>query len=290
MSKFSGKTAVISGGAEGIGLSIARALGQQGMNVVLGDIDESMLAKAEAQLKAEGIPVLAVPLDVIDIAQWESLADQAIARFGKIHMLVNNAGVGSGMGPVDHTRMNDWRWVIEVNLIGVLNGTQTIVPHIKSHEEGGWLLNVSSMAGMAGIPFAGAYTATKVAVVGMSEAWAGELTKHRIKVSVLCPAFVKTRIHLSERNRQDQFKQKSKNSSTQKPGSTAQLVENGIEVELVGLRVVEALNAGEFYIFTHPSHRASMKQRSEAIDQAFARAADSPLLQDIHDPEILDFG
>ena len=290
MSKFSGKTAVISGGAEGIGLSIARALGQQGMNIVIGDIDESMLAKAEAELKEEGIPVLAVPLDVIDIAQWESLADQAIARFGKIHMLVNNAGVGSGMGPVDHTRMNDWRWVIEVNLIGVLNGTQTIVPHIKSHEEGGWLLNVSSMAGMAGIPFAGAYTATKVAVVGMSEAWAGELAKHKIKVSVLCPAFVKTRIHLSERNRQDQFKQKSKNSSTQKLGSTAQLVENGIEVELVGLRVVEALNAGEFYIFTHPSHRAKLKQRSEAIDQAFARAAKSPLLQDIHDPEILDFG
>ena len=290
MSKFSGKTAVISGGAEGIGFSIARALGQQGMNVVLGDIDTATLATAEAQLQREGIQVLAVELDVIDPAQWRELAAQAIARFGKIHMLVNNAGIGAGVGALEDSQLSDWRWSIDVNLFGVLNGAQCIVPHIKSHGEGGWMLNVASIAGMSGVPFAGAYTATKVAVVGMSEAWAAELAAHNIKVSVLCPAFVKTRIHLSNRNRHDAYKQSDSNGAPADPGVAAQLVEDGIPAELFGLRVVEALEAGEFYIFTHPSHRKFMKKRFDAIDQAFARAEASPILEGIHDPEITDFG
>jgi NAD(P)-dependent dehydrogenase (short-subunit alcohol dehydrogenase family) len=293
MSNYNGKTAVISGGAEGIGYSIAHALGQQGMNVVLGDIDENTLAKAEDKLTQEGINVLTVKMDVTDLADWQQLGEKAIERFGKIHMLVNNAGVGSPPGPIENTNLTDWRWVIDVNLMGVVHGANVIVPLIKQHEEGGWMINVASMAGMAGVPFAGAYTATKVAVVGMSEAWAGELAKQNIKVSVLCPAFVKTRIHLSGRNRQNDYKESISDNSKNapdKPGVAAQLVENGIPPELVGLRVVEALNAGEFYIFTHPSHRAFMQKRFESIDQAFARAAKSPLLQDIHDPEILEFG
>lgn len=293
MSRYTGKTVVVSGGAEGIGFSIARALGQQGMNVVLGDIDRSTLAKAEAQLQQEGIAVLALPLDVVDTKQWHALAEQAIARFGAIHMLVNNAGIGSGVGKLEDASIDDWRWAIDVNMVGVLNGAQCIVPHIKAHGEGGWLLNVASMAGMSGVPFAGAYTATKVAVVGMSEAWAGELAADNIRVSVLCPAFVKTRIHLSERNRQQAYKSNNNRYENTKAAANAsgpaQLVEAGIPAELVGLRVVEALDAGEFYIFTHPSHRKHMKKRFEAIDKAFVKAASSPILQGIDDPEITNF-
>lgn len=292
MSGYTGKTAIISGGAEGIGFSIAMALGQQGMNIVIGDIDESTLATAEATLKDTGVEVLAMHMDVTKIEAWKSLAEKTIERFGKIHMLVNNAGVGSAPGPIEKTDHDDWRWVLDVNLMGVVYGTETIVPLIKQHNEGGWVLNVASMAGMAGVPFAGAYTATKVAVVAMSESWASELGKHNIKVSVLCPAFVQTRIHLSGRNRQESYKSQKEfdpEHAKKVGGVAAQLVENGIPVKLVGQRVVEALDAGEFYIFTHPSHRAHMKKRFEAIDSAFARAAESPLLQDIHDPEILSF-
>ena len=203
---------------------------------------------------------------------------------------------GSKPGPIEATSHADWRWVVDVNLMGVVNGTETIVPLIKQHGEGGWLLNVASMAGMMGVPYAGSYTATKVAVVGMSEAWHGELARHNIKVSVLCPAFVKTRIHLSHRNRQDGYQDPDvsvqADSGTGDPtGETAtqSMVENGIPAELVGLRVVEALQADELYIFTHPSHRATLQKRFEDIDAAFARAADSPLLADIVDEPIGSF-
>jgi len=286
MNNYKNKTAIISGGAEGIGFGIARAVGLQGMNVVLGDIDETQLAKAEAKLVAEGIKVLAVKMDVTDTDQWRSIGAQAVQHFGKVHMLVNNAGVASAPGPVEATNHKDWNWVIDVNLKGVINGAQAIVPLIKQHDEGGWVINVASMAGMLGIPYAGAYTATKVAVVAMSESWHFELAKHNIHVSALCPAFVKTRIHLSQRNRQeahlDLDRQVDPNKAAKRNFAT-ELVENGIPAELVGQRVIEALDAKELYIFTHPAEREAVQQRSKAIDDAFARAEKSPLLVDVTD-------
>ena len=293
MSDYKGKTAVISGGAEGIGFGIAQAMGQEGMNVVLGDIDESQLAEAHAKLKAQGIEVLTVKMDVTDPAQWQLLGEQAVQRFGKVHMLVNNAGVASAPGPIEKTNHKDWNWVIDVNLKGVIYGAEAIVPLIKEHGEGGWVINVASMAGMIGVPYAGAYTATKVAVVGMSEAWNVELAKHDIDVSVLCPAFVKTRIHLSHRNRQQEhFDEQRKVDSDAAPKHNAaqEFVENGIAAELVGKRVVEALNAKELYIFTHPAQREVVQKRFKAIDDAFERAQKSPLLADVTEqsPMIFD--
>jgi NAD(P)-dependent dehydrogenase (short-subunit alcohol dehydrogenase family) len=277
VSKFKNKTAVISGGAEGIGLAIARALGKQGMNIVLADIDPDTLATAERLLQEEKIPVEAVEMDVALPADWKRLSERTLKRFGKVHMLVNNAGVSGAMGPIEMTRHNDWQWVMDVNFYGVLYGTETFVPLIKEHGEGGWLLNVSSMAGMAGVPYGSAYTATKVAVVGMSEAWHAELAPHNIMVSVLCPEFVKTRIHLSHRNRQERYKTNPSKSSSGSNGKNPakDLVENGIPTEVVGARVVEALEAGELYIFTHPAHRENAAKRGAAIDAAFARAAKS---------------
>jgi NAD(P)-dependent dehydrogenase (short-subunit alcohol dehydrogenase family) len=285
------KTAIISGGAEGIGLSIAKALGEQGMNIVLGDIDEAQLALAETALTGLNIPCVAVPMDVTKTADWQTLCDAAIDRFDKVHMVVNNAGVSGSPGPIEKTSHQDWRWVTDVNLMGVLYGMEAVVPLIKQHDEGGWVINVASMAGMAGIPYAGAYTATKVAVVGMSESWHVELGKHNIHVSVLCPAFVQTRIHLSHRNRQAEYKLENnvKEANKGKKNVAQELVENGIPVDLVGKRVIEALEAGELYIFTHPSHRDSIAARFKAIDDAFARAAKSPLLQDIVDQPVLSF-
>ena len=283
MSQFVGKTAVISGGAEGIGLSIAKALGEQKMNVVLADIDEENLQKAGLELESAGIPVLTVTLDVADEAQWQAVAEKAVARFGKVHMVVNNAGVGGDSGSIENEQTKGWQWALDVNLMGVIYGAKVMVPLIKQHGEGGWIVNVASMAGMGGVPYNGAYTATKAAVVALSESWAGELQRKGIKVSVLCPAFVQTRIFDSERNRPVRYQTDiAKVADEPRFSSKAKaLVENGIDVSIVGKRVVEALNEGELYIFTHPNYRAVVQERSDAIDAAFERAAQSPLLQHI---------
>lgn len=292
MNQFSGKTVVISGGAEGIGFGIARAMGKQGMNVVLGDIDANQLNIAKTKLASEGIDVLAVQMDVTDLSQWQNVADKAIARFGKIHMLVNNAGVGSNPGAIEQTDNKDWRWVLDVNLMGVINGTQTMVPLMKQHGEQGWLINVASMAGMMGVPTAGAYTATKVAVVGMSESWYAELKPHNIQVSVLCPAFVKTRINLSTRNKPSELKsEKENNADNAQPSAAAQhiqkVIDNGLSPAIVGDRVVEAVSNKELYIFTHPNYRKVVQQRFKAIDDAFARSESSPLLASVLDEEVV---
>ncbi|MDA9068715.1 SDR family NAD(P)-dependent oxidoreductase [Gammaproteobacteria bacterium] len=288
MSQFAGKTAVISGGAEGIGLSIAQALGDQKMNIVIADIDQENLQKAGSELEAAGISVLTVALNVADEAQWQEVANQALARFGKIHMVVNNAGVGGDMGPIENQDKKGWQWALDVNLMGVVYGAKIMTPLIKEHGEGGWIVNVASMAGMGGVPYLGAYTATKAAVVALSESWAGELEDKGIHVSVLCPAFVQTRIHESERNRSAQYQSDEPRISNENSfaNSTKQMVESGIEVSIVGKRVVEALNDGEFYIFTHPNYRQIMQGRTAAIDDAFKKSAQSPLLEHIVNQKI----
>jgi len=288
MFKFEGRTAVISGGAEGIGLSIAKALGEQKMNIVLGDIDEKNLLKSTTELESLGIPVLGVLLDVADEMQWKSVADKAIEEFGKVHMVVNNAGVGGDSGPIENQETEGWQWALGVNLMGVVYGAKVMTPLIKDHGEGGWILNVSSMAGMGGVPYSGVYTASKAAVVALSESWAQELKDKRIGVSVLCPAFVQTRIYDSERNRPDKFKSENYNIENESSFSkqTKQMVKDGIDVSIVGKRVVEAINHGELYIFTHPNYRQVNQERFNGIDEAFARSAKSPLLKDIVDQKI----
>ena len=288
MSKFIGKTAVISGGAEGIGLSIAKALGEQKMNIVLTDINEKNLQKACLELETIGVPVLPVVLDVAKEDQWQEVAESAVARFEKIHMIVNNAGVGGESGSIENQNAKGWQWALDVNLMGVVYGAKVMVPLIKQHGEGGWVVNVASMAGMGGTPYGGAYTATKAAVVAVSESWAGELESEGINVSVLCPAFVQTRIYDSERNRQSQYKSYKKSSISENSflNKAKQMVENGIEVSIVGKRVVEALNDGEFYIFTHPNYRPLVEERSSQINAAFEKATKSPLLKHVVNQKI----
>lgn len=288
MSKFTGKTAVISGGAEGIGLSIAKALGEQKMNIVLTDINEENLQKAALELEANGVCVLPVVLDVAEEDQWQAVAEQAIARFGKIHMVVNNAGVGGESGSIESQNKKAWQWALDVNLMGVVYGAKVMVPLIKQHDEGGWVVNVASMAGMGGVPYSGAYTATKAAVVALSESWAGELESKGINVSVLCPAFVQTRIYDSERNRPAKYQSDMVNLDNENSffNKAKEMVKNGIEVSIVGKRVVEALNDGEFYIFTHPNYHAVMKKRSSDIDAAFKKSSESPLLQHVVNQKI----
>jgi NAD(P)-dependent dehydrogenase (short-subunit alcohol dehydrogenase family) len=291
MKELAGKTAVISGGADGIGRNLAETLGRAGMNIVIADIEAGQLAVAEKALTEAGIEVLAVEMDVALLEDWQRTARLACERFGKVHMLINNAGVSGGIGAIETLDDPGWRWTIDVNLMGVVYGANTFVPLMKQQGEPGWVINVASIAGMAGAPMGGAYTATKAAVVALSEAWNLELASHNIHVAVLAPAFVKTRIHKSYRNRQPRY------APTIAPGpdvlqiakTTSKAVAGGIDVNIVGQRVMEALAAKELYIFTHPSYRPITDHRSAAVSEAFTHAADSPLLADIKNLKIVSF-
>jgi len=282
MNIFENKTVVISGGAEGIGLAVARALGKRGMNIVIADIDATQLSVAEAELAGAGIPVLATTLDVADLSQWKRVAEQSIERFGKVHMVVNNAGVGGKGGTIEETDSSTWQWVIDVNLMGVVYGTQVMVPLMKSHGEGGWVVNVASMAGFGPLPLATPYTATKAAVVAMTENWAQELAPEGIHACVLCPGFTQTRINLSERNKHDRY---TNNESSDESKSASSLnstlkkvVETGMPSGVVAERLIEALEAKELYVFTHPSYRPLVNVRFNATAVAFDNAIQSPLL------------
>ncbi|MDT0583459.1 SDR family NAD(P)-dependent oxidoreductase [Brumicola blandensis] len=290
---YAGKTTLISGGAGGIGLALAKEFGSLGMNVVIADIDMVALGTAENELKEAGLNVLACQLDVTDYQQWEQCIAAAQKEFGKLHMVVNNAGVGGIPGKIEDTDHATWRWVIDVNLMGVLYGTQAATPAIKAHGEGGWIINVASMAGMMGVPYSSAYAATKAAVVSMTESWAVELKPHNIHVSALCPAFVKTRIHESLRNKQEKYqtvpsKEKviDKEKLKKNFNAAAALVESGISTELLAKRVVEALNSGQQYIFSHPNYRQATSYRAALIDGAFDDAQQSELVKHLIDDEI----
>jgi NAD(P)-dependent dehydrogenase (short-subunit alcohol dehydrogenase family) len=291
MQNFSGKTAVITGGAAGIGLGLAKALGARGMNIVLADIETAPLAVAQKELNDLGVPVLAIEMDVALREDWVRTAQATIERFGSVQMLVNNAGVSGGIGAIETLDDPGWRWTIDVNIMGIVYGANVFVPLMKEQGEQAWLMNVASMAGMGGVPFAGAYTATKAAVVALSESWAQELKDGNIDVSVLAPAFIKTRIHQSYRNRQPRYATDMAPTADviNVAKATTAAVENGIEVELASQRVLEALDQGEFYIFTHPNYKPLTDDRSGAISSAFERSAQSPLLTEVVGQKIWGF-
>ena len=194
------KVAFITGGASGIGLSMAQVFGREGMKVMLADIEPVPLAAAVEELRGLQMRAEGVVADVTSRDSLKSAALETIARFGKVHLVCNNAGVGSG-GDFGTVPAKDWAWVTDVNQLGVVYGMETFAPLMMSHGEGGHFVNTASMAGMISPAGMEPYCATKFAVVAMSEGWAGQLAPHDIGVSILCPGFVKTRIHESRRNR-----------------------------------------------------------------------------------------
>jgi NAD(P)-dependent dehydrogenase (short-subunit alcohol dehydrogenase family) len=278
MQDLSGKVAFITGGASGIGLSMAEAFGGEGMAVMLADIEPEALERAlnglrEKQIRAEGV--------VTDVTSREAVraaADATIAAFGKVHVVCNNAGVGAG-GLLGTVQPSDWDWVIDVNLKAVVYGVEIFAPLIEAHGEGGHFVNTASLAGMVSPPGMEPYCATKFAVVAMSEGWSVQLAPRGIGVSVLCPGFVKTRINESRRNRPAAYGPDERGP----PPADAPVsrVLSGIPVEPVGRRVVEAVKANELYVFTHPGSKAGVAARFERILAAFDVAEASPALADV---------
>lgn len=204
MEDLTDKIAFITGGASGIGFGMADAFGRNGMKVMLGDIEEDALGAAVEKLRASGVEADDV---VVDVAQRDSVSEAAartVERFGKVHLLCNNAGVTVNAPFGDHSP-GDWEWVIDVDFMGVVYGTEEFLPHLERHGEGGHIVNTSSMAGLVPTPFGEPYCASKFGVVGLSESWVAELAPHKIGVSVLCPGMTQSRFNECDRARSTRY-------------------------------------------------------------------------------------
>lgn len=258
------KVAVITGGASGIGFSLAQQALARGMRVVIADIEATALAQASAQLKG---PLLSVCTDVSSSESVTGLARKTFAHFGGVHLLFNNAGVATG-GPLWNASVADWEWVLGVNLWGVIHGIRAFVPHLIAQDEG-HIVNTASVAGLMSVPDTSTYTVSKHAVVALSEVLHGDLRNagSNVGVSVLCPSFVNTRIHASERNRQDEFAvaKSAQPLAGQEVARemTAEFFSTAMAPDQVAEQVFEAISERRFYILTHP--QGSKKQVEQRL-------------------------
>ncbi len=280
MNEFRGRVAFVTGAASGIGRALAAELASAGARVMLADVERDALDAAVAGLRRAGAEVRGVVCDVTDDAAVEAAAQATVETFGAVHIVCNNAGVIVG-GPVERIAERDWQWVLAVNLMGVVHGIRAFLPRLRAQGEGGYIVNTASGAGLFTPGMLGPYSASKFAVVGLSECLAAELTGSGIRVAVLCPSFVNTRIFEAERNRPRHLtaSDAAASSGDNALSGMIPLLRNGMEPEVVAKRVLEAMSAGEFYIFTHPEMRVACEQRHANILAAFERAEHSAVLR-----------
>ena len=270
MREAAGRVAVVTGGAAGIGLALARRLAAEGMRIVLGDIEAGPLKLAVDDMTSTGAEVLGVVTDVSDRASVEALRDAALERFGAVHLVHNNAGIGLG-GPIWEITEEDWRWILGVNLWGVIHGVATFTPLLLEQGEG-HIVNTASIAGLIVAPFLGPYNATKQAVVAISETLFKDLqtVAAPVGVSVLCPGFVQTRIAESERNRPEWAPDRDVEGAEELRGVVQDMVDGGIAPTTVADRVIDAVRTNTFYILTHPELDGAITTRFEDIVQGRA--------------------
>jgi NAD(P)-dependent dehydrogenase (short-subunit alcohol dehydrogenase family) len=260
---LSGRVAFITGGASGIGLGIARVFLRSGIRVVIADVSAEHLDDAASQLAAEPGEYLLLPLDVTDRAAFARAADQAEERFGQIHLLCNNAGIGSGPAMLTAT-FEDWDRMIGINLMGVVNGIVTILPRILAHGQGGYIVNTSSMAGILPMPEPGGiYTTTKFAVRGMTESLRMALAPKGVGAAVLCPGLTKTRIL----DRAREAKKQGKAATLSAGFVEAQL--NAMDPLFVGQAVLEGIERNDAYILPHGEFIDEVHAMHEQIETAF---------------------
>lgn len=278
MHGLTGKTVFVTGGASGIGLALGRAFAEAGMNVMLADIEATSLIAAVEDIRSMNPAVKGVACDVTDSNSVEHAAKTTFAAFGNVHVLCNNAGVAGGSG-IDNIAVDDWRWVLDVNLMGVLHGIRTFLPHMLAHGEGGHIVNTASMAGMqSGLGFS-PYSASKFAVVNMSEGLSIQVKPLGIGVTVVCPGYVRTRIGESARNRDARYGQATKldpaSPAALLANKLAELAQAGLDPSDVAARVLNAIREDDLYVFTHydGSWRDEIEARFAAILAALDKAA-----------------
>lgn len=270
MEELSGKVAVVTGGASGIGLALGRAFLAEGMKVVLADVEADALAAAVAGL-GDDAEVEGVVCDVSDAAAVDALRDRAVERFGTVHVVCNNAGVASG-GLAWEQPLEDWEWVLGVNLLGVVHGIRSFTPLLIEQGEG-HIVNTASMAGLTSPPFMAVYNVAKHGVVALTESLHGDLAvvgAAGVGTSVLCPGWVRTRIHEAARNRPDA----DGGPTDVGPGAVdapvftqvvGQLIAGGLDPDDVAAMVVDAIRTRRFYVLTHPDWTPMIADRMDRI-------------------------
>jgi NAD(P)-dependent dehydrogenase (short-subunit alcohol dehydrogenase family) len=276
MKTFKGRTAVITGAASGFGLEASRIAAREGMNVVMADVQQDALDRAAAEVAALGAAVLPVRLDVAKAVDVEALGAATVARFGAPHLVFNNAGVSAG-GLIWESTVKDWEWVIGVNLMGVAHGVRVFTPLMleaakKDPGYEGHVVNTASMAGLVNPPTMGVYSASKHAVVSLSETLYQDLllVTEQVSASVLCPFFVPTGIIQSQRNRPSEMSDRAtptKSQVIQQALSEKAVGSGRVSAAHVAQCVFDAVRERRFYVYSHPSALGSVQTRMEDILQ-----------------------
>jgi NAD(P)-dependent dehydrogenase (short-subunit alcohol dehydrogenase family) len=261
MEDLAGKVAVVTGAASGVGLGCARTFARAGMKVALCDLRAEPLKGAVENVRALGTDAIGIPTDVSKKDSVEQAAEEVVRAFGKIHIAMNNAGVVLRGLPMAEITDEAWNWVLGVNLYGVIHGIQSFVPRIRAHGEGGHVVNTASMAGLyVGNRQTGAYSASKFAVVALSEALAKDLAGTNIGVSVLTPAAVATDIYVNSAP----AARRDRRSEPVRADTAA-----GLAPDDVGERVLDGIRAGQFFLITHPETRSWVTDRHARLTAAY---------------------
>jgi NAD(P)-dependent dehydrogenase (short-subunit alcohol dehydrogenase family) len=271
MKDFAGRVAVVTGAASGIGRALAARFAAAGMKVVLADVEEQALAVAADELGVRGATVAGVPTDVSRASDVETLARRTLETFGAVHVVCNNAGVVAA-GVSWQLTLADWEWVLGVNLWGVIHGVRTFVPILIDQKTEGHVVNTASLAGLVASPFNASYTVSKFGVVALSETLQHELALlgTPVRVSVLCPGWVNTRIIDAGRNRPaslagEPAPQAQTEMERMLEATARQLLAAGLAPERVADRVFDAIRDERFYILTHPEFTPLVRTRMEDI-------------------------
>ena len=271
MREFKNKVAVITGSASGIGRGVAEKCVQEGMKVVLADIEKSALEQTKKDLMPNEDNVLAVPTDVSKESNMEELAEKTMEKFGAVHLLFNNAGVVCVGSPIWEMTQLDWQWIIGVNIWGVIYGLKVFIPIMLQQDSDCHIVNTASIAGLSTVPDA-PYAMTKHGIVGLTEALHLQLRQidSKIRVSVLCPGLIKTRIFHSDRNRPAELQNQSVDQTGTPEKQAA--IERVIEMQETAMtpvqladKVLKAIKEETFYIFSEDRHRENVQQRMEII-------------------------
>jgi NAD(P)-dependent dehydrogenase (short-subunit alcohol dehydrogenase family) len=269
MKDFNSKVAVITGAASGIGRALAERCAREGMKVVLADVEPGALAEVESSLQAGGATALAVRTDVSQVKDVEALAQKTLEAFGAAHLLCNNAGVATSGALVWESSLTDWEWVIGVNLWGVIYGVRAFVPIMLAQDTECHIVNTASMSGLISFPRGSVYTVTKHGVVTLSESLHHELAERggKVKVSVLCPGLVKTRILDCARNRPERLARAAPMEPVEAAGweTLRQQMQTAMPPAQVADAVFQAVREERFYILTHPEGNDWIRKRMEDI-------------------------
>lgn len=268
MKEFKNRVAVVTGAASGIGRGIADRCQQEGMKIVLADIEEETLKKTEEEVKTAGADTLAVLIDVSKAEDIESLAKKTLDAFGAVHLLFNNAGVSvNARTSISENTLADWEWIMGVNLWGVIHCLRKFVPIMLQQKTVGHIVNTASIAGFMSTPGMAIYHVTKHGIVTLSETLYHELKlkESKIGVSVLCPGFVRTQILESERNRPTDLRNPSNNKNADQEFEN--VIQEGMTPGQVTEKVFNAIQENKFYIFTHREFKKIFQLRFEDILQ-----------------------